>query len=138
MQSFNELRNYIIDHLQDINGVSFSAEDTNTKNSYTAVYLVEKPEAHALTSGNGLIIKFNEINGGQTIRNFAVEIRILSKEIADIITIKDSLVNMLDFYNRPCLINRYKKFVFSNEGGIYFDSNNHLYVDKLFFDCKLI
>lgn len=136
MQSFNELRKYIIDNL-NIAGVNFTAKD-DKKRTYTSVYLVEKPETHILTSGNGLIIKWNESRGGQTVRLFTVEIRILSKEIADLIQIKDELVNMLDFYNRPCAITEYKKFVLSNESGIYFDDNNDSYIDKLFFECRLI
>lgn len=137
MLSFVELKNYIESHIADFGGVTFAATDRNSKANHSAVYLVEKPETHDITS-NALIIKWNEYNGGQTIRSFAVEICILSKDIASVIQIKDALVNLLDFYNRPCEIPKYKKFVLSNEGGIYFDENNHFYVDKLFFECKLI
>lgn len=135
--NFNELRKYIMEHINELGDLDFSAKDRENNRNYTAVYLVEKPETHDLAS-NGLIIKFNEISGGQTVRHFMVEIRILSKEIADIVTIKDGLVNMLDFYNRPCSISRYKKFVFSNEGGTLFDEKINCYSNKLFFDCKLI
>lgn len=137
MLSFVELKNYIESHIADFDGLTFSARDRNSKRDYSAVYLVEKPETHDITS-NALIIKWNEYNGGQTIRSFAVEIRIMSKDIASVIKIKDALVNLLDFYNRPCEIPKYKKFVLSNEGGIYLDEISGLYVDKLFFDCKLI
>ena len=136
MQTFNELRKYIIDNLDNIG--AFVATDKNSKTEYKAVYLIEKPEQHTLTSGNCLIIKFNEVDGGKAVRHFAVEIKIMSKDISDLIATKDALVNMLDFYNRPCAIPDYRKFRLSNEGGIYFDENNLMYVDKLLFDCKAI
>lgn len=136
MLSFVELKNYIESHIADFDGLTFSARDRNSKRDYSAVYLVEKPETHDITS-NALIIKWNEYNGGKTIRSFAVEIRIMSRDIASVIKIKDALVNLLDFWNRPCDIPKYKKLKLSNEGGIYCDEISKMYVDKLFFDCKI-
>lgn len=139
MQSFGELREYIIAHLEQDTGLMFNAKVENAdKSTSKAVWLVEKPSTFLPADDRYVVIKFNEINGGQTIRHFALELQIHAKEIRDIVLTKDALVNMLDFYNRPCEIPRYKKLVFSNEGGIYFDENKNLYVDKLFFDCKLI
>lgn len=138
MMNFNEVRQYIIANLNDFNGLSFTAKDRTSNTEYTSVYLVEKPETHDLTSGNAIIIKFKEIGGGQVVRHFAVEIRILAKSASNAITIRESLINMLDFYRNPCLISRYKKFVLSNDGGLYFDDKANLYVNKLFFDVKLV
>lgn len=134
---FLDLKNYIENHIEDFDGLTFTAKDRNSKRDYTAIYLVEKPKTHDITS-NAVIIKWNEIDGGSPVRSFAVEIRILSKDIANVLQIKDTLVQMLDFYNRPCEITKYKKFRLSNEGGIYFDDIANLYVDKLFFECKLV
>ena len=102
------------------------------------IYLIEKPESHKLSSGNAVIIKFNEINGGHTVRHYSVEIKCMAKEIIDVVIIKDAIIKMLDFYNCPCPIGTYTKLQFSNEGGIYYDQNNQMYIDKLFFDCKLV
>ena len=138
MMNFNELRKYIIANIDHLGGLNFTATDRNSKKTYTAVYLVEKPETHDLTSGNGIVIKFNEVGGGQVVRHFVVEIRILSKNLSNTITIREGLSDMLDFYRTPCRISRYKKFVLSNDGGAYFDDKNKLYINKLFFDVKLI
>lgn len=138
MMNFIELRNYIIENSNAFNGITFQAKDRNSKAVYPAVYLIEKPSTHDIISNNGLIIKYNEIGGGQTVRQFAVEIKILSKSLKDLITIRDALIDMLDFYRCPCRIARYKKFVLSNDGGAYFDDIANMYVNKLFFDVKLI
>lgn len=139
MMNFNELREFIIDNIETETGLQFGATNKAGKNTATkAIWLHEKPENITPSDNRFILIKWREINGGQTVRHFAVELWIYSKELRDVITTKDALVNMLDFYNRPCEISRFKKFVLSNEGGIYFDENKSLYVDKLFFDCKLI
>lgn len=132
-----ELRNYIISHLSDFD-VTFTAKDTTTNNTYTAVYLIEKPECHKLTSGNALIIKWNELDGGNYVRHFKVEITILADKLKNAISIKDTLIDMLDFYKEPCKIPEYTKFRFSNEGGIWLNKDTLLYNDKLFFECKII
>ena len=138
MMNFNELREFIIAHIETDTGLQFRAKNKAGRNSDKAVWLFEKPEALTPTDDRFILIKWHEINGGQTVRHFVIDIWIHSKELRDVIITKDALVNMLDFYNRPCEIDRFKKLVLSNEGGIYFDENKHLYVDKLFFDCKLI
>lgn len=134
---FNELRRFIINNLE-IDGIAFRATDKTDGQIYDAVYLVEKPETHETTSGNYLLIKWNQNNGGHTVRSFTVEIWIMTKDLGDNCLIANELVNLLDFYNRPCEISKYKKFVLSNEGGTYYNDNIHLYTDKLFFECKLI
>lgn len=138
MMNFNELREYIINNIENDTELQFRAKNKAGINTSLAVWLFEKPETLTPSDNRFILIKWHEINGGQTVRHFAVEIWIHAKELRDVVITKDALVNMLDFYNRPCEINRYKKFILSNEGGIYFDENKGLYVDKLFFDCKLI
>ena len=134
--NFNEVRNYIIENIAVFGDISFTATDKTTNRQYQSIYLVEKPQNHIITSGNALIIKFHELNGGQVVRQHQVEIWILSNDLSNMVTIKDKIVNLLDFYNRPCEITQFNKFRFSNEGGIYFDDSLALYKNKLFFECK--
>lgn len=137
IHTFSELREYILSHIENMTGLKFKAKEKNSKKTVPSVFLIEKPDIYEL-SNIGIIIKFNEISTGNDVRHYAIELKIESKEIADLLTTKEALVSLLDFYNRPCEIANYVKFVFSNEGGFYFDKNINLYVDKLFFDCKLI
>ena len=136
MINFNEVRKFLIAHSADFGDITFTATDGS--NNFNAVYLIEKPQNHKITSGNALIIKFNELNGGQAVRQHKIEVWILSKSLSDMVTIKDKIVNLLDFYNRPCEIPQFNKFRFSNEGGIYFDDKIEMYKNKLFFECKQI
>jgi len=138
MMNFNELRNFIIDNIEEATNMQFCTKAKGSRKTETAVFLVEKPETYTLTNNRMIIIKWREISGGKTVRRFVVETWIYAKEIKDVITIKDALTNMLDFYNRPCEITRFKKFTLSNEGGIYYDDKKQLYVDKLFFECRLV
>lgn len=135
MQNFNELREYIISHITDITGLPFVAIEETTSTEYPAIYLVEKPECHKPKDKRYIVIRFNQINGG-VVKQYAVEVRIYDSEIYNLINIKDNLTTMIDFHDRPCEIAQYKKCVFSNEGGIYFDDVKNLYCDKLFFEVK--
>lgn len=135
LQSFKELKDYIIAHLSTaFPGIIFS---TNNAGGANSIYLYEKPSTQEIY-GNAIIIKPNELNGGNTVRHFALELRILGVDIPTTLKIRDGLVKLLDFNSRPCDIGNYTKLTYSNESGIYFDETNDFYIDKLFFDCKLV
>ena len=136
MVNFNEVRKYIIDNLAAFGNIAFTAQDETNGNNYSSIYLIEKPKNHKITSGNALIIKFHELGGGNPVRKYYVEIWILSEDLADIVTIKDVLVDMLDFYKTPCLIPDINKFRLDSESGITFDDNTQMYVNRIYFDCN--
>ena len=136
MVNFNEVRKYIIDNLAAFGNITFTAQDETNGNNYSSIYLIEKPKNHKITSGNALIIKFHELGGGNPVRKYYVEIWILSEDLADIVTIKDVLVDMLDFYKTPCLIPDINKFRLDSESGITFDDNTQMYVNRIYFDCN--
>ena len=138
MVNFNNVRSYIIDNLAAFDGISFTATDKTTNRNYQSIYLVEKPQSHEITSGNALIIKFHELGGGNHVRNYYVEIWIMSKDLSDIVNIKDTLVDILDFYKTPCLIDNINKFRMDSESGITFDDNTQMYVNRIYFDCNFL
>lgn len=138
MVNFNNVRNYIIDNLAAFDGISFTATDKTTNRNYQSIYLVEKPQSHEITSGNALIIKFHELGGGNYVRDYYVEVWILSKDLSDIVKIKDTLVDILDFYKTPCLIDNINKFRMDSESGITFDDNTQMYVNRIYFDCNFL
>ena len=136
MVNFNEVRKYIIDNLAAFGNITFTAQDETNGNIYSSIYLIEKLKNHKITSGNALIIKFHELGGGNPVRKYYVEIWILAEDLADIVTIKDVLVDMLDFYKTPCLIPDINKFRLDSESGITFDDNTQMYVNRIYFDCN--
>lgn len=136
MVNFNEVRKYIIDNLAAFGNITFTAQDETNGNIYSSIYLIEKLKNHKITSGNALIIKFHELGGGNPVRKYYVEIWILAEDLADIVTIKDVLVDMLDFYKTPCLIPNINKFRLDSESGITFDDNTQMYVNRIYFDCN--
>ena len=111
MTNFNELRRFIIERIETETGLQFRAKNAAGNDSAKAVWLYEKPDDITPFDNRFILVKWREINGGQTVRHFTVELWIYAKELRDVITTKDALVNMLDFYNRPCEISRFKKFV---------------------------
>lgn len=135
METFKDIKDYLIANLETMTGLIFSANNSNTTK---AIYLIEKPESHKLTSGNAVIIKFNELNGGHTVRQYSLEIKAMAQEMINVVIIKNAIVKLLDYHNRPCDIGNYVKLKFNNEGGVYYDANNGMYVDTLFFECKTV
>lgn len=136
MVNFNNVRNYIIDNIAAFGDITFTANDETTNRQYQSIYLVEKPQNHKITSGNALIIKFHEMGGGNYVRNYYVEILLMSKNLPDIITIKDTLVDMLDFYKTPCHIEHINKFTMDSESGVSFDEHTEMYVNRVYFNAK--
>jgi len=136
MVNFNNVRKYIIDNIAAFGDIAFTATDETNGNEYTSIYLIEKPQNHKITSGNALIIKFHELDGGNPVRKYYVEIWMLSENLADIVTIKDVLVDMLDFYKTPCLIPYINKFRLDSESGIAFDESTQMYTNRIYFNCN--
>lgn len=138
MVNFNNVRTYIIDNIAAFGDISFTATDKTTNRQYQSIYLIEKPQNHKITSGNALIIKFHELGGGNYVRDYYVEIWILSKDLSDIVNIKDTLVDILDFYKTPCLIDNINKFRMDSESGITFDDNTQMYVNRVYFNANFL
>ena len=137
--NFNTLRQLIIDNLAGIApNVSFTANNKRSQSAtYTAVYLYEKPQEHNLSGGNMIVIRPNEISGGSPCRTYAVELKVCSKELADLITIADGLKNALDIYRNPTpdSLPDYTGMQLNNDGGVYYDDTEKLYVNRLYFVC---
>ena len=138
MVNFNNVRSYIIDNLAAFGDISFVATDKTTNRQYQSIYLIEKPQNHEITSGNAIIIKFHEMGGGNYVRNYYVEIWISSKNLPDIIQIKDTLVEMLDFFKTPCLISNINKFRMDSESGISYDEHTQMYVNRVYFNANFL
>lgn len=138
MVNFNNVRSYIIDNLAAFGDISFTATDKTTNRQYQSIYLIEKPQSHEITSGNALIIKFHEMGGGRSVRNYYVEIWMLCRDLANIVKIKDTLVDLLDFYKTPCTIANINKFRMTDESGITFDDSIQMYVNRIYFDCNFL
>ena len=138
MVNFNNVRNYIIDNIAAFGDIAFTATDETNGNEYTSIYLIEKPQNHKITSGNALIIKFHELGGGNHVRNYYVEVWILSKDLSDIVNIKDTLVDILDFYKTPCLIENINKFRMDSEAGITYDEHTQMYVNRVYFNANFL
>lgn len=138
MVNFNNVRSYIIDNLAAFGDISFTATDKTTNRQYSSIYLIEKPQNHEITSGNALILKFHELGGGNHVRNYYVEIWIMSKDLSDIVNIKDTLVDILDFYKTPCLIDNINKFRMDSESGITFDESINMYCNRIYFNCNFL
>ena len=136
--NFNNVREYIIDNLAAFGDIQFTATDKTTNRQYQSIYLVEKPQNHEITSGNALIIKFHEMGGGNYVRNYYVEIWISSKNLPDIIQIKDTLVEMLDFYKTPCQIEHINKCRMDSEAGISYDEHTQMYVNRVYFNANFL
>lgn len=142
--TFNVIREKILNFIENtefqaVTKASFNCDRLDgEQDTMQAVFLVEKPEIYGNKTTNYIVIKWNELDGGNVVSHFNVEISIHSRDIFHCIEIKDGLVNLLDYYSRPCDLDGIKKFRFSNESGIYKDKIEDRYVDNLFFDCRLI
>lgn len=129
---FEELRAYIANA-----GILPKAKlATDKRKKFDAIFLCNKPKE--IEADNFIVYSFNELNGGKTIRQFLITLKVCGNDITSVINLKDSLIQLLNFYDRPCEITRYSKLVFSNEGGIFYDTNTEKYIDNLYFECKLL
>lgn len=129
---FEELRAYIVN--ADIVPKAKLTADKHKK--FDAIFLYNKPKE--IEADNFITYSFNELNGGKTVRQFLITIKVCGNDLLSVINLKDSLIELLNFYDRPCEITRYSKLVFSNEGGIFYDTNTDKYIDNLYFECKLL
>lgn len=67
------------------------------------VFFLEKPEK--VTCTDYVIYTFKELDGGNIIRHYQLDIRCVSKEPLQVIEIKDKVINALDIYYKFCKIN---------------------------------
>ena len=102
--------------------------------AFDAIFLFHKPDE--IESDDFVVYSFNELNGNKDLKQYVLTLKIYSKDALNIVANKENLINLLNFYNRPCLIGNISKLVFSNDSGVYFDEKTKCYVNKLFFDCR--
>jgi len=127
---FEKVREYIA----KANIVPKAVLKTDKRKKYDAIFFVDKSDE--LQADDFIIYTFNELDGGKDLRHFTLTLKICCVDPLNIVSLKENLIKLLNFYDRPCDIENIAKLVFSNEGGIYFDENTKCYVNKLFFDCK--
>lgn len=128
--NFEELRTYIAE-----SGILPKATlKENKRKKVDAIFLFHKPDE--IESDDFVVYSFNELNGNKDLKQYVLTLKIYSKDALNIVANKENLINLLNFYNRPCLIGNISKLVFSNDSGVYFDEKTKCYVNKLFFDCR--
>ncbi|MEA4921390.1 MAG: hypothetical protein VB078_10795 [Clostridiaceae bacterium] len=66
------------------------------------VFLFERPEK--VKCSDYITYTFKELNGGGTIRQYQLDIRVISKDKIKLLAIKDRVIKLLDVYNRPTSI----------------------------------
>ena len=121
------IRENVYDKTVELNGVNIPL-----------IFLQEKP-VEVKDVDSYIVYSFREIDGGKAVRHFAVSIIVNAKTVNGIYEIRQNIIDQMDWYYKPCpLKNGYKKFVLSNEGGVYKDDISGYYVDKLFFDCTRV
>jgi len=103
------------------------------------VFLFEKPEKKTCT--DYIIYTFKEINGGNAIRNYQLDLRCISKDKLKLFEVKDRLIEILDNFNKPTNIKneeltiRNSKLI--NGGGIIKDEENGDYHLIVYFLVKI-
>lgn len=103
------------------------------------VFLFEKPEQ--VTAKDYILYNFKEINGGQSIRDYQLDIRIVSKDKLKLLTIKEAVIKLLDNFNKPTKIEdsetiiRHTRLI--NGGGMIKDEDKGEYNLLVYFLVKI-
>lgn len=103
------------------------------------IFLLEKPEQ--ITAKDYILYNFKEINGGSSIRDYQLDIRIVSKDKLKLLTIKEAIINLLDNFNRPTKIEdsetiiRHTRLI--NGGGMIKDEDKGEYNLLVYFLVKI-
>ena len=103
------------------------------------VFLFEKPEK--LTAKDYVIYNFKELNGGSSIKDYQLDIRVVGKDKLRLLTIKDIIITLLDNFNKPTKIKddtatiRHTRFV--NGGGIIKNQDSGEYNVLVYFLVKI-
>lgn len=119
--------------LQDyINAAAIIPEArANNNTNCPAVFMQRKPPE--IEADTFICIRFRQLQS--VIQHYSVDLRIYAKDLATLYDKRKALIDLLDFKNSRCLIPKIQKFVFANEGGVYYDDNNFYFADSLTFDC---
>lgn len=103
------------------------------------IFLFEKPpKAKADTY---IIYNFKELNGGQSIRDYQLDVRIISEDKLKLFPIKDRLIEILDNFNKPTkikdseIIIRHTRLI--NGGGIIKNEESGEYHLLVYFLVKI-
>ena len=103
------------------------------------IFLFEKPDQ--IKADNYIIYNFKEINGGQSIRDYQLDFRIVSKDKLKLFPIKDQLIQILDNFNKPTKIKdsntviRHTRLI--NGGGIIKNEESREYNLLVYFLVKI-
>jgi len=103
------------------------------------VFLLEKPKQ--IEAETYITYNFKEINGGESIRNYQLDLRIVGKDKLLLLTIKDRLIEILDNFNKPTKIKdssvtiRHTRLI--NGGGIIKSEDSGEYNVLVYFLVKI-
>ena len=99
------------------------------------IFLINKPKK--IKADSYIVYNFRETNGGKTIRDYQIDLRIISPNVLSVIDIKEKLINLLDFYNRPCDIEGIRVMKMLDGGGLALNEETGEYNCFLYFSAKI-
>lgn len=103
------------------------------------VFLLEKPEKVKAT--DYVVYNFKELSGGNSIRDYQLDIRVIGKDKLKLLNIKDIIITLLDNFNKPTKIKddittiRHTRLV--NGGGIIKNTESGEYNVLVYFLVKI-
>ena len=103
------------------------------------IFLFEKPEK--VTATDYVIYNFKELNGGSYVRDYQLDIRIVGKDKLKLLTIKDTIITLLDNFNKQTKIKddtttiRHTRLV--NGGGVIKNPESGEYNVLVYFLVKI-
>lgn len=103
------------------------------------IFLLEKPPKS--NTKDFVLYNFKEINGGQRIRDYQLDIRIVSKDKLKLLAIKDAVISLLDNFNKQTNIRdsdtviRHTRLI--NGGGMIKDEDKGEYNLLVYFLVKI-
>ncbi|WP_316322642.1 hypothetical protein [Clostridium sp.] len=103
------------------------------------IFLFEKPPKSKAETY--IIYNFKELNGGSSIRDYQLDIRIVSKDKLKLFPIKDRLIEILDNFNKPTKIKDSETIIrhthLVNGGGIIKNEESGEYHLLVYFLVKI-
>lgn len=103
------------------------------------VFLFDKPAD--IESPLYILYSSKELNGGENVRRYQLDVRIVGKDKLDVLDLKDLVIEALDNFNRPTKIKdntvtiRHTKLV--NGGGMAFNEESGEYYSFLYFQINI-
>ena len=99
------------------------------------IFLYERPEQ--IKCDSYITYSFHELHGASAVRQYQLDIRAISKDIREVLLVKDRVIKILDCYDKPCSISTADEKVLNcllvNGGGLaHNDETNEYYAFSYF------